>query len=198
MEPDRPGRPAADGSPRAGAGEPAAVRALAAAVRVVNAVAIGLAGAGILVALALIGWSVVMRYALNRPPLWVDEVVGFLLVGIVMLAAADVLRRGEHIGVDVLTGQLRGRARLWAGAWSALATLAAALVLVVNGWQSAMFSRSLGILTEGHLELPVFWLMLLLPVGGLLMLLTAVEALVRLAVGAPSLAEPHRLPEDAE
>lgn len=167
-------------------------------MRIVNGIAIGLSGAAILVALALIGWSVVMRYALDRPSPWVDEVVGFLLVGIVMLAAADVLRRGEHIGVDVLTDRLRGRARPWAAAWSALATLAAALVLVVNGWQSAMFSRSLGILTEGHLELPVFWLMLLLPVGGLLMLLTAVEALVRLAVGAQSLAEPHRLPEDAE
>lgn len=181
-----------------GAREPAALRALAAAVRAVNALAIGLSGAGILAALALIGWSVVMRYAFNRPPLWVDEVVGFLLVAIVMLAAADVLRRGEHIGVDVLTGQLRGRRQRWAQAWSSLATLAAALILVVNGWQSAMFSRSLGIVTEGQLELPVFWLMLLLPLGGLLLMLTAAEALLRLAVGAPSLAEPHRVPEDVK
>jgi TRAP-type C4-dicarboxylate transport system permease small subunit len=199
MEPSVVDEPA-PARPRGGAGpdEPAVVRALGAAVRLVNAIAIGLSGAGILVALALIGWSVVMRYAFNRPPVWVDEVVGFLLVGIVMLAAADVLRRGEHIEVDVLTGGLRGRARLWAQAWSALATLAAALILVVNGWQSAMFSRSLGIVTEGHLELPVWWLMALLPVGGLLLLLTAAEALVRLALGAPSLAEPHSLPQDAE
>ena len=178
--------------------EPAALRALATAVRVVNGVAIGVSGAAILVALALIGWSVVMRYGFNRPPPWVDEVVGFLLVGIVMLAAADVLRRGEHIAVDVLTGRLRGRAQLCAQAWSALATLAAASILVVNGWNSAMFSRTLGIVSEGHLELPVFWLMLLLPLGGLLLLLTASEALVRLAIGAPALAAAHPLPEDAE
>jgi TRAP-type C4-dicarboxylate transport system permease small subunit len=197
MEPTSPEHPAP--RPRADAAEPAALRALAAAVRVVNAVAIGISGAAILVALALIGWSVVMRYGFNRPPPWVDEVVGFLLVAIVMLAAADVLRRGEHIAVDVLAGRLRGRARRWAEAWAALATLAAAAILVVNGWNSAMFSRSLGIVTEGHLELPVFWLMLLLPLGGVLLLLTAIEALVRLAVGAPPLVAAHQpVAEDAE
>jgi TRAP-type C4-dicarboxylate transport system permease small subunit len=183
-------------SPRVPVHEPAALRALGAAVRALNTAAMAVSAAGILVALALIGWSVVMRYAFNRPPVWVDEVVGFLLVGIVMLAAADVLRRGEHIAVDVFTLQLRGRARLWAQAWGSLAALAAALVLVINGWQSAMFSRMLGIVTEGHLELPVFWLMLLLPLGGLLMALTAIEALARLACGAPPVAVPH-LSEDA-
>ena len=60
-----------------------------------------------------------------------------------------------------------------------------------------MFSRSLGIVTEGHLELPECWLMLLLPLGGALLLLTAVEALVRLAVGVP-LPDPHLAPEDVE
>lgn len=163
-----------------------------------NAAAISLAAVGLLVSLGLIGWSVVMRYGFNRAPPWVDDAVGFLLVAIVMLAAADVLRRGEHIGVDLFTSSLAGRARLWAQAWSSLAVLAAALILVVNGWQTAMFSRSLGIVTEGYLEWPVYLLMLFLPLGGLLMLLTAIEALVRLACGAPALADaPHR-PEGAD
>ena len=143
--------------------------------------------AGVLMSLALIAWSVAMRYLFNRPPVWVDEVVGFMLVGIVMLAAADVLRRGEHIGVDLFTPNLGARARLWVQAWSSLSALAVALILIINGWQTAMFSRMLGIVTEGHLELPVYWLMLLLPLGGLLISLTAIEAIVRLVTGAPSL-----------
>lgn len=178
--------------------EPALVRALSAIVGSLNAVAMALSATGVLISLGLIGWAVVMRYAFNSAPLWVDEVVGFLLVGIVMLAAADVLRKGEHIGVDLLTSRLSGRGLLWAQAWSSLAALAAALILVVNGWQTAMFSRSLGILTEGHLEWPVYLLMLFLPLGGLLMLLTAVEALVRLATGVPTLAVASHLPEDVE
>ncbi|HJS36541.1 MAG TPA: TRAP transporter small permease subunit, partial [Burkholderiales bacterium] len=74
-------------------------RALALAARLLGALtraAVAVSAAGVLVSLALIAWAVVMRYAFNRPPAWVDDAVGFLLVLIVMLAAAQVLRRGEH------------------------------------------------------------------------------------------------------
>ena len=145
-----------------------------------------------LVSLALIAWAVVMRYAFNRAPAWVDDAVGFLLVGIVMLAAAQVLRRGEHIGVDLLTARLPERGRRFADAWAALGALAAALVLVANGWSTAMFSRTLGIVAEGNVEIPVFWVQLLLPLGGLMMALVALEALARIAAGALPLAAPRR------
>lgn len=153
--------------------------------------AIGLSAAAVLASLALVTWAVAMRYGFNRPPAWVDDAVGFLLVGIVMLGAAQTLRRGEHIGVDLLTSRLSPRARRWADAWAAFAALAASLVLVVNGWNTAMFSRSLGIVAEGNVEIPVFWVQLLLPLGGLMMALVALEALARLAAGAPSLAAPR-------
>lgn len=181
---------------RTQARESLAVRVLGKAIEWINTAAMTLSAAAVLVSLALIGWSIVMRYVFNRPPVWVDEVVGFLLVGIVMLAAADVLRRGEHISVDVLTANLRGRARLWAQAWASLSALAAAVLLVVNGWETAMFSRMLDVRAEGYLEVPVYWLMLLLPLGGLLLALSAAEALARLATGSLPQAE-QRSPKDA-
>jgi len=49
----------------------------------------------------------------NDAPVWVDEVVGFALVAVVMLAAAQVLRRGEHISVDLLVGRLPAEGRRW-------------------------------------------------------------------------------------
>ncbi len=153
--------------------------------------AIALSATCLLVSMALIGWAVAMRYVFNRPPVWTDDAVGFLLVAIVMLAAAQVLRRGEHIGVDVLTDRLRGRAARWARAWAAVAAGVVAIILVVNGWETAMQSRQFGIVTEGRIELPVWWLMLLLPVGGSLMALVAVESLWRLALGLPPLSR-HR------
>lgn len=139
-----------------------------------------LAAAGVLASLALISWSVLMRYVFNRPPAWVDDVVGFLLVGIVMLSAAQALRNGEHIGVDVLTSKLGPRARRFAEGFSLLAVLAVSAILIVNGWHAAMFSRELGLLTEGQLELPAWMLQLLLPFGGALMGLVALESLIRL------------------
>jgi TRAP-type C4-dicarboxylate transport system permease small subunit len=56
---------------------------------------------------------------------------------------------------------------------------------VVNGWRTAMFSRSLGIVAEGRIEIPVFWLQLLLPLGGLLLALAALEALLRALARTP-------------
>lgn len=168
-----------------GATEPRVLRALGRLNHVLTGGAMALSAAGVLLSLALMGWSVVMRYLFNRPPVWVDDAVGLLLVAIVMLAAAQVQRRGEHIGVDVLTERLGGRAARWAQGWAAAAVLVVAGILVVNGWQTAMQSRAFGIVTEGHLEWPVWWLMLLLPAGGLMMALVATESLWRLALGLP-------------
>lgn len=161
-----------------------ALRLIRKAIHALNATAVALSALGILAALSLIGWSVIMRYVFNRPPVWVDEVVGFLLVAIVTLACADVLRRGEHIGVDIFTSMLGPKGRRWAHAWGSLAAVLTSLVFVINGWETAMFSRMLGIVTEGNLELPLYWLILFLPLGGLLMLLSALEALLRAVWGA--------------
>lgn len=167
----------------AGARPRAALARLGRLLGALTGAATAAAAAGVLVSLALIAWAVVMRYAFNRAPVWVDDTVGFLLVAIVMLAAAQTLRHGEHINVDMLTTRLGPRGQRWARAWSALAALAVSLVLLVNGWQTAMFSRQLGIVAEGQIEVPVFWLQLLLPLGGALMALVALEALARLAAG---------------
>lgn len=170
--------------------DPAALRALARLNAGVCAAGLAVASALLLVSLALIGWAVAMRYGLNRPPVWTDDAVSFMLVAIVMCSAAQVLRRGEHIGVDVFTERLGGRAGRLARAWGALAALVVAVILVVNGWQTAMQSRMFGIVTEGHLELPVWWLMMLMPLGGTLLALVAVESLWRLALGLPAVQRP--------
>lgn len=174
-----PGDPAAPEGP--------ALRALSRVVGCLARAAMALAAAGLLASLALIGWAVVMRYLFKAAPAWVDDLVGFNLVMIVMLSAAQTLRRGEHIGVDLLLEHLTPKARHWAQAWAALATAAIAAVLIVNGWDTAMLARKFGLLTEGSLEWPTWWLMLLMPVGGALLLLAAVEALWRAVVGAPSI-----------
>lgn len=165
----------------------AALRGLSRVVSVLCAAAMALAAAALLASLALIGWAVVMRYFFNAAPVWVDDVVGFCLVAIVLLAAAQTLRSGEHIGVDLLVERLSPNAKRWAHAWAALATLAIAAVLVYNGWGTAMLARKLGLLTEGALEWPTWMLMLLMPVGGTLLLLAAVEGLWRALAGAPPL-----------
>ncbi len=162
------------------------LRALGQVVHLLAGIGMGLAAASLLVSLCLIGWAVLMRYLLNAAPVWVDEVVGFLLVATVMLAAARTLRRGEHISVDVLVDRLSPPARRWIQAWAALAVAAVAVMLIVNGWETAQLARMLGLVTEGNLEWPTWLLMLLMPVGGALLLLAAVEAFWRAVAGLPA------------
>ena len=181
------------------AAEGPALRTLGSVVRVLSGVAMAVAAASLLVCLALIGWAVVMRYLFNAAPVWVDDIVGFALVAIVMLAAAQVLRRGEHIGVDLLVGRLPSAGRRWARGWAALATMAISAVLIVNGWETASLARTLGLLTEGALEWPTWILMLLMPVGGALLMLAAIEALWRAVAGASPIqgsADPDGEPPD--
>ena len=166
--------------------------ALAGLSRVVGwltGLAMGLAALALLASLALIGWAVVMRYAFNAAPGWVDDFVGFSLVAIVLLAAAQTLRKGEHIGVDLLVERLGPAGRRWAQAWGAFAAMLMAAVLVWNGWETAMLARMLGLVTEGNLEWPTWMVMLLMPVGGALLLLAGLESLWRAVVGAVGSAE---------
>ncbi len=175
--------------------ESPALRALGQVVRVLAGAGMAVAAASLLLSLCLIGWAVVMRYGFNAAPVWVDEVVGFLLVAIVMLAAARTLRQGEHIGVDLMVDQLTPRARGWAQAWAALAVGLVASVLIVNGWGTASLARMLGLVTDGNLEWPTWMLMLLMPVGGCLLLLAAIEVCWRALAGLPALGKPGHGPQ---
>ncbi|HEX9719661.1 MAG TPA: TRAP transporter small permease, partial [Ramlibacter sp.] len=121
------------GKPSAAGAEGTALRILSQAVAFLSSAAMALSAAGLLLSLGLIGWAVVMRYVFNAAPIWVDEVVGFLLVAIVLLAAAQTFRRGEHIGVDLLVGRLAPTGKRWALGWAAVGTACVALVLIVNG-----------------------------------------------------------------
>lgn len=177
---------------------PVGITCLERVVGAICSVAMALSALGVLASLGLIAWSVVMRYVFNNPPAWVDDSVAMMLVATVMLAAGPALRRGEHIGVDVLTSQLGPRGRLWSAAWAALAAIAAGCILLFNGWDTVASSRMMGIITSGEVEVPLYWLQLFLPIGGGMLILVALEALARLAAGAPSLSTHSSPLEESE
>ncbi|NYT37179.1 TRAP transporter small permease subunit [Allopusillimonas soli] len=166
----------------------ARLRAYARFVALACRAALGLASILVLADLLLIGCAVLLRYVFSSPIVGNDEIVASTLTALVMLAAPDVLRRNGHIGVDVLVGALPPRLATWASVWSCLSVLMVAALLIVNGWKAVTLSRTIGLLTEGHLEMPVWMLQLFLPLGGLLLALVAVELLWR-ALARPAAAQ---------
>lgn len=163
----------------------ALVKAERAIAFIVNST-MALAAAGILVAVFLIGYSVVMRYVFNAAPTWVDDTIGFILVGIVMLSTASTLRKQKHICADTLTSRLGPRGLFIADMVALGSVVVVSVALIVNGWETSMSSKMLGIYTSGNVQIPIYWLQLMLPLGGILMLLVAVEGILRRIVGLPA------------
>ncbi len=152
-------------------------------------IGIALAAITLLASMALICYSVVMRYLLNQPVPWVDELVGYLLVACVMFAAADALRRGEHIAVDIVTERLSPRGKRWTALLGLTAVAASALLLAVEGWDMITFSRMVGLMSNGYLAVPIWIPQSPIPLGAVLLLLSAIAAFGVAWRGVPPVAD---------
>jgi TRAP-type C4-dicarboxylate transport system permease small subunit len=161
------------------------MKALDRIVGALAALGVALAAIGLIASMFLIAYSVVMRYFLNQPVSWVDEFVGYLLVASVMLAAADALRHGEHIAVDIVTERLGSRGRRVVTLAGLVAVALAAALLAVEGWDMVEFSRMVGLLSNGKLAVPMWIPQLAVPVGAALLGAAAVVAFL-LALASPT------------
>ncbi len=154
-------------------------------IRWLCALGVALAAVSVLLSLALIGYSVVMRYFVNAPVPWVDELVGYLLVASVMLGAGEALRRGEHISVDIVTEKLGPGGKRLAQLFGLAAVALAAAILVWEGWATLAFSRMVGLVSNGYLAAPMWIPQLAVPVGAAILLLAAIAAFVAVLRGDP-------------
>lgn len=113
-------------------------------------------GVLIMVVLALTSVGVFMRYVLDRPLRGVDEATGFLVVAIVMFGAAETLRRGEHIQIDLVTNAVRGRTRWLLDLWAYACVLIFSVVFLYTAWRTVAFSWRFGDYSTGYLEMPMW------------------------------------------
>lgn len=160
------------------------LRVYASAVGWLCRVALDFSSVLLIVDLFYIGVAVILRYVFSTSLDGTEEVVAGTLTAMVLLGAPEVLRRNEHIGVDILTKTISARYLHWVQMWAYFCVLIVAAFLVINGWQAMVLSRMIGALTQGNLELPVWMLQLFLPLGGALLALVAIESLWREITGA--------------
>jgi TRAP-type C4-dicarboxylate transport system permease small subunit len=139
----------------------------------------GILSAGlILVTLGLTVYSVFMRYVLSRPPVWADELIGYLLVAMVSLGVAEAYRRGNHISIEILTEALgKGQSRLrWI--WSDLCVLAFSVVLGLSTWEAVEFAHSFGSYSSGAIEIETWKPQVPMLIGSMLLGLFSVARLI--------------------
>jgi TRAP-type C4-dicarboxylate transport system permease small subunit len=160
-------------------------------VGALSGLAVAVAGLATLICLALVCYGVVLRYFFGQPLSWSDEMGGFLVVVLVMLAVAEAQRRGEHIGVDLLLERSRGRFRRALQGFGVLWVAVAAVVLLWQGWETVAFSRMIGARPLALAEIPLWLVEMFIPIGAALMLLVSLAQLLGLVAGtAPEFEQP--------
>ncbi len=136
----------------------------------------------ILAVFAITIYAIVMRYLLNDPLLWADEVTGWALVAIVMFGAAEAYRRGDHIAIDLLTTRATGIWRHIIAYVSDLGVLGFSVVVGISAWDAISFARVFGSYTSGHVVLETWILKTPILIGvGLLGMLAVIRLGERLA-----------------
>lgn len=142
-----------------------------------------LATIAMLASLVLIVFGICARYFAGQPQSWSDELVGYLLVAIVMFAATDALRQNEHIAIDILTGKLKPMGQRIVALFGLVAVALFALLLIFKGWEMASFSKMVGLASNQELGAPLWVVQALVPLGGVLLLLSACTLFLRVLVG---------------
>lgn len=123
---------------------------------------------GALVVLAMAAMTIIvavqvgLRYGLNESLDWADEVSRLTFVWAVFLAIPLGIKRGSHVGMELLTGWLPGAARR--ALFRAVSLLATALMAIV-AWQAVILVRDQWDEPMSTLDVSVGLFMLPLAIG---------------------------------
>lgn len=109
--------------------------------------------------------DVLLRYAFNRPLVWVTEVTEYALVYITFLGIAWAVPRKGHVVVDVFVNPLPPRAKALAQVFNNLVALSIAVMLTVWGTLTTLDAYARGLFKPTTLAVPTWIVLAIIPVG---------------------------------
>ena len=139
---------------------------------------------------AIISWQVIARYLPGiRVPRWTEEISLILMVWLSMLGSGLAVRAGEHLAIDIVIRQFpRGFRRTFMRfIWLLVAGFG--LYLAWYGYELAQRTMSQ---TFSATKLPIGWMYLGLPLGGVLIVLYALRNAINQAEFAANAPMPRR------
>ena len=110
--------------------------------------------------------AVFMRYILNDPLQWVEEVLIALYLWAIMLGAASAMKNRGHVSIDALVVTLPPRAQRYVQRFNDIVGI---VVLVTFGWLGLQLSLAAGDKITPILGLKYTYIDLAVPVGALWM-----------------------------
>lgn len=125
---------------------------------------------------AIIFYSVIMRYVFQRPPFWVEELSRFIFIWIIMLGAVLVTREQSHIALVLFVNLLPKKGRFVLSIFTRLLMIVFCWVMVQQGLRIYPIVAEASSPTFG---LSMGWMYLTIPVGGLLMGIFILENIIK-------------------
>ena len=119
--------------------------------------------------------GVIWRYFLNDSLSWTEESAKFLMVWLVFTGAPIALQNGGHAAIDVLPNLLPPKARQALFSLVYLIVIVLMVVLVYQGWGFALNARAQ---TTSTTQISMIYVFGAMPLGGVVMLLIAVELML--------------------
>ena len=118
----------------------------------------------LLAMVAVVTADILMRNTLGIGFSWANEVTEYALYVITLLTAPWLLRRGQHVRIDVALVIVPPRMAWVMEALADIVGLAASLLLIWYGAIMSVQSARLGSLTIKNLVFPEWWLLAPLPI----------------------------------
>ncbi len=139
-------------------------------------------GIAVLVITLLISFDVLMRYFLDQPQLFVDELTSFLLVALIFLGTGPTFQKGGHIQVDLLTSRLNSRTQDRLRIITLLIGILLLAIIIYETWISTVVAFRLGRVSAVMLY-PLWIAMGFVPLGLILMVFFMAVKLISVISG---------------
>ena len=110
---------------------------------------------------------------------WAEEVIVYIAVWAVMIAASQLVRRDGHVRPDLVLRLLRPGTQRWLEMFNCVVAIVFTFGMVWYGWQVVDTAQMLDQRSSSDLQFPIWIYYAALPTGGLLMLIRYVIRLLR-------------------
>jgi TRAP-type C4-dicarboxylate transport system permease small subunit len=145
-----------------------------------------LAAVTLLAMVAVVATDIALRNTVGRTIAWSNEASEYALYLITLMTAPWLLRRGQHVRIDLLLTVLPTRIAWLMEALGDILGFAVSLVLVRYGAAMTFDSWQLGAITIKNLVFPEWWLLAPLPAFFVLIAIEFVFRFHRLLAARPA------------
>ncbi len=130
-----------------------------------------LAGLLLVGAVLIVSLEICMRYFVQRPQVWTVEVCEYILFALAFLGAPWLLKKGGHVGVDIIAERMTPRIQGYLGFFSSLTGMVISGIIVWFSAATAWDCYVSGVVVTKTLTIPKHYFLLLITLGYLLLLL---------------------------